>query len=165
MTALLATMAWASITSGVVLIAFVAVRRSCWPVQLPAGGISDAPGPEPVALAYANSVEQRYVVDEPANPLVDYPVRDTRTGDVVSEHFELSRARNRAAELNAAASLQSRVTRSCVCLYRGHCPDVQLMAVWRWSRRSGELVAYDRRHPEWSPAWTRDVAERAWGAR
>jgi hypothetical protein len=70
-----------------------------------------------------------------------------------------------AAELPAGLSLDdvhARVTRNHVCVYRGHGPDIRLLAVWRWSRIRGRLVTYDRREPEWSPAWSLELAERAW---
>jgi hypothetical protein len=63
------------------------------------------------------------------------------------------------------AELTARVTRSCVSVYRGHGPDIRLVAVWRWSRSARCLVAYDRLDPEWSPEWSRSIAASAWEAR
>ena len=63
------------------------------------------------------------------------------------------------------AELTTRVTRSCVSVYRGHEPEIRLVAVWRWSVTRQRLVAYDRLDPSWSPEWSRELAERAWEAR
>lgn len=63
------------------------------------------------------------------------------------------------------AELSTRVTGSCVSVYRGHEPGIRLVAVWRWSRSRGGLAAYDRLDPSWSPAWSRELAQRAWEAR
>jgi hypothetical protein len=63
------------------------------------------------------------------------------------------------------AELTTRVTRSCVSVYRGHEPHIRLVAVWRWSVIRRSLVADDRLDPSWSPEWSRELAERAWEAR
>jgi hypothetical protein len=83
------------------------------------------------------------------------PASAAAAAEVVGERPEL-------AEL---AELSTRVTRSCVSVYRGHEPDIRLVAVWRWSVTRRRLVAYDRLDPSWSPEWTRELAERAWEAR
>jgi hypothetical protein len=70
-----------------------------------------------------------------------------------------------AAELPEPAELTTRVTRSSVSVYRGHEPDIRLVAVWRWSVTRRRLVAYDRLDPSWSPEWSRELAENAWEAR
>jgi hypothetical protein len=164
MSSVLVGLAMATIASGLVLLALMTVRLMRWPVELPRRGVSNALGTVPRMLAYAHSVERRYAVVEPANPLANYRVQDLRTGDVVSQHFELSKAQRRAAELNVAASLHIRRTRSCLCLYSGRRP-AKLVAVWRWSRGHGGPIAYDPRRPDWSPTWTREFAERAWESR
>jgi hypothetical protein len=70
-----------------------------------------------------------------------------------------------AAEVAPPAELTARVTRSSVAVYRGHEPDIRLVAVWRWSRSRGGLVAYDRLDPAWAPEWSRAIAANAWEAR
>jgi hypothetical protein len=70
-----------------------------------------------------------------------------------------------AEELPELAELTTRVTRRAVSVYRGHEPEIRLVAVWRWSVTRRRLVAYDRLDPSWSPEWSRELAENAWEAR
>ncbi len=58
-----------------------------------------------------------------------------------------------------------RLTRSCVSVYTTTGERIQLAAVWRWSPWRRALVAYSRRSPEWSPSWSRPLAEEAWANR
>jgi hypothetical protein len=61
-----------------------------------------------------------------------------------------------------AGELRVRLTRSSVCIYAGRGKGTRLRAVWRWSAWRRRLVIHDRREPQWSPAWSRPIAERAW---
>jgi hypothetical protein len=61
--------------------------------------------------------------------------------------------------------LTVRVFRSSVCVYESGAERIRLLAVWRWSWLRRKLVAHSRRDPEWSPEWSRPLAERAWSAR
>jgi hypothetical protein len=62
----------------------------------------------------------------------------------------------------AAGELRVRLTRSSVCIYAGRGRGIRLRAVWRWSAWRRRLVIHDRREPQWSPDWSRPIAERAW---
>jgi hypothetical protein len=69
----------------------------------------------------------------------------------------------------AADAVRVRVTRSYAYVYLVG-PGVydldgesaRLIAVWRWSPVRRRLVATDR---QWSPAWSRPIAERGWAGR
>jgi hypothetical protein len=65
----------------------------------------------------------------------------------------------------AAEDVRVRLVRSGINVYTGSGEDIQLRAVWRWSWRRRDLVVHDRREPEWSPEWSRPIAERAWAMR
>ena len=61
--------------------------------------------------------------------------------------------------------LTVRVSGATVCVYNVGADRVKLLAIWRWSWWRRKLVAHSRQDPDWSPEWSRPLAERAWAAR
>jgi hypothetical protein len=114
------------------------------------------------------------------------PVLTERAPDC-AQSARLDSLRERAHQVGASvvelpveidpAAVRVRVTRSCVYVYtrcegwpfgfgsKDNPEPARLLAVWRWSFWRRALVPADRRQPEWSPAWSRPLAENAWGAR
>jgi hypothetical protein len=135
-------------------------------VNLMPGVVFIALGALVITLAVAQRARRSAPIPVPGGP--DLPVTELPAAaghGVLAVVLPASAAAAAEVERPELAELTTRVTRSCVSVYRGHEPEIRLVAVWRWSVTRRRLVAYDRLDPSWSPEWSREHAERAWEAR